>query len=334
MTADHEDPEARGFQPIGSLIPMIGPSLPVSDSTPTTPQRSSATTGGQKLALVASTGAPSGARTVGANPSGNDRDWGGHRPTKPSLTPRVRSLLAISVRMLFPEGSGPITILDAEWQPPLADAELLADARVAIGRLEDYLAPINPVRLSLRISVLLTQYWTPELGEAESELLLEMWVNQLQWFPEWAVIEAIGQWFGNCKGKPECVDLVRLCRELTGDASAELHNLRRVVDPWEQEQARLRLKATEAERQRAAEREAFLAANPDWTLGLPDTGPRLRPLEPEPFDKERHRQALEQLKHFRLPDPDDPRVVERMRRWEEEAIDGQSRVGATNDEHH
>jgi hypothetical protein len=244
---------------------------------------------------------------------------GRRSPTRPSMTPPLRLALEWSARSVWPAENRSISIPNREWQPPLADAELLDQAHAAIGRLEDYQAPINPVRLSLRISTLLRQYWVSEEEQHADELSMQLWLDTLGYFPEWAVAEAIVEWFGNRHGKPKGVDIAELCRASIASASVELHSLRRLVNPWEQEQARLRHKEAEAERQRAAEREAFNAANPSWTVGLPQQAPRERPMEPEPFDKERYRKVLAQLKNFRLPDPDDPRVLERMRRAEEEA---------------
>jgi hypothetical protein len=304
-----ENYEDRGFRSIGSLVPKISSSLRTSDSTPTTQRQSSATTGAQNPALVASIGVPSGARTAGASLSGNGRDLAGDRPTRPSLTPRVRSLLVMSARSVYPEGSPPISIAHEDWQPPLADAALLAEADAQIGRLEYYLAPINKQRLLARISALLAQYYVAEIDLPADEMVLQMWVEALQRFPEWAVAEAISDWVARSRERPKIADIVLSCRALTGDAAVELHCLRRLVNPREQEQARARQAEAEAERQRAAEREAFLAANPDWTVGLPQHQPRERPMEPEPFDKGRYRAAIEQLKNFRLPDPDDPRVL-------------------------
>jgi hypothetical protein len=329
MGEKHED---RGFRSIGSLVPKIGSSLKVSDSTPTTQWQSSATTGARNPALVASTGTPSGARTAGASLSGNTRDLAGARPTRPILTPRLRLALEWSARSVYPEGRPSIPIPNGEWQPPVADAALLAEAERQIGGLEDYLAPINPVRLSLRIDALLRTYWMAESEyQFADELTMQLYVEALARYPEWAVHEAIADWFGNVPRRPSGADLANLCRAAVASASVELDALRRVVNPWEQEQARLRRKEAEAERQRAVEREAFNTANPGWTTGLPHEEPRERPMEPEPFDKGRYRAAIEQLKNFRLPDPDDPKVLERMRRWEEGAIYGQSRGGATDD---
>jgi len=105
-----------------------------------------------------------------------------------------------------------------------------------------------------------------------------LWIDALAWAPEWAVTEAIAEWFANSRVRPTGADLVALCRERTADADVELFCLRRLVNPWEQERARARQAEAEAVRQRAAEREAFNAANPDWTLGLPQQQRRMRPV--------------------------------------------------------
>lgn len=238
---------------------------------------------------------------------------GGARPTRPSMRPRLESALEHSVLLIFPEDRPPKQIADGAWLPPVADAALLAQADAQIGRLEDYLAPINPVRLTLRISTLLRQYWVQGGDDFSDELSLELWIDALAWAPEWAVAEAIAEWFANSRVKPTGADLVALCRERTADADVELFCLRRLVNPWEQEQARARQAEADAARQRAAEREAFNAANPDWTLGLPRQQRRMRPVELEPFDTKRHRAVLEELKKFRLRAARHRRVIEAMR---------------------
>jgi hypothetical protein len=229
----------------------------------------------------------------------------------------------MSARSVYPQGSPPISIAHEDWQPPVADAALLAGANAQIGRLEDYLAPIDRKKLVVRILGLLQDFWVPEVDDLAREVNLQMWVNGLAEFPEWAVEEALQQRFNTSEERPKTVAPIRqLCRALTGDASVEQQCLRRLVDPWEQEQARARQAEADAVRQRAAEREAFNAANPDWTLGLPRSGQRERPIEPEPHDPERRRAALESLKGFRLLDADDPRVVEAMRQMEDEEARG------------
>jgi hypothetical protein len=227
--------------------------------------------------------------------------------------------LECSARSVFPEGRPSIPIPDGEWQPPVADPALLAEAERAIGRLEDYLAPIDGLKLSLRIDALLQTYFMAERDQPADELVLQLWLDALARYPEWTVAEAIAEWVANSRERPTIADLTSLCRQFTATADVELHNLRRLVNPWEQEQARMRQAEADAARQRAAERDAFNAANPDWSLGLPATGQRERPMGPAPFDRERRRRVIEDLKKFRLPDADDPRVVEAMRQMEEEA---------------
>jgi hypothetical protein len=218
----------------------------------------------------------------------------------------------MSARSVFPEGSPPISIAHEDWQPPVADAALLAEAERAIGQLEDYLAPIPRGRLVPRILALLAQYYVAEVDLLADEMVLQMWVDQLVRFPEWAVAQAMGDWVGKSRERAKIADIVLSCRALTGDENVELHCLQRLVR--EQEQARARRAEAEAVRQRAAEREAFNAANPDWTLGLPKHEQRERPMEPEPFDRERYRAALDELKTLPpFPAPDDPRVIEAMR---------------------
>jgi hypothetical protein len=169
------------------------------------------------------------------------------------------------------------------------------------------------MRLSLRIDALLQTYFMAERDQPADELVLQLWVDALARYPEWAVAEAVAEWAANSRERPTIADLTALCRQVTAYAVVELHCLRRLVDPREQEQARARQAEADAVRQRAADRDAFNAANPDWTLGLPKHEPRQRPMESEPFDKERHRRVIEDLKNFRLPAADDPRVVEAMR---------------------
>jgi hypothetical protein len=254
---------------------------------------------------------------------------GAPRPTRPSLTPAVRSSLVMSARSVFPEGSPPISIAHEDWQPPVADAALLGEAERAIGQLEDYLAPIPRGRLVPRILALLAQYYVAEVDLLADEMVLQMWVDQLVRFPEWAVAEAIGDWVGKSRERPKVADIVLLCRALTADENVELHCLQRLVR--EQEQARARQAEAAAVRQRAAEREAFNAANPDWTLGLPKHQQRERPMEPEPYD---YRAALKELANLPpFPAPDDPRVIEAMRQAGLDP-DGNPLSGGGADEHH
>jgi hypothetical protein len=225
----------------------------------------------------------------------------------------------MSARSVFPEGSPPISIAHEDWQPPVADAALLAEAQRAIGQLEDYLAPISADRLVPRILALLAQYYVAEIDLVADELVLQMWVDQLMRFPEWAVGQAMGDWVARSRERPKISDIVLLCRSLTADENVALQCLQRLVDRREQEAARERRAEAEAKRRREAERAAFTAANPDWTLGLPQDERRERPVELEPFSSARYRAALEELKTLPpFPAADDPRVVEQMRQMEEE----------------
>ena len=78
-----------------------------------------------------------------------------YRPGKPCLTPRVVWALSQSERRLFPDGQDPISIPDPDWQPPVVDAAVLAEARAAIAEHARYLTPIDPERLSTRIAAML-----------------------------------------------------------------------------------------------------------------------------------------------------------------------------------
>jgi hypothetical protein len=113
-----------------------------------------------------------------------------------------------------------------------------------------------------------------------------------QRYPADVVRSACRRWARRGTFWPALAELIAECDALVRERRILLRDLERgpnVHKPTAEEIA---------ERQRAAERNAFNAANPDWTLGLPRE-PRQRPIEPEPVDHSAAmKRVAEGLKNF------------------------------------
>jgi hypothetical protein len=188
------------------------------------------------------------------------------RPTRPCLTPRVRSALRGSVRWNYPESGRSIPVLapSSSWDPPPLEPIDIAAAKTAIVALERYLTPPDPEWLAIRIAALLAHAWVPELEESAMAMLVDDWSEALARFPGWAVAQAARELIGSGP-RLTIAAMVEACIRLIADTKAELAGLRRLVDPAEQERARARAKQREEEERREAERVAFVTANPDWS---------------------------------------------------------------------
>lgn len=130
-------------------------------------------------------------------------------------------------------------------------------ARIAIVEHEVWLKPAERRWLTARIMSLLAHFWIAELGDELQTLIAADFIDALSPYPRWAVQQVCRDVIASARRtRPTPGDLVQGCRELTARQSAALHNLRRLVDPVEQERAR---KRSEAARRRAEEIAAWKA---------------------------------------------------------------------------
>ena len=115
---------------------------------------------------------------------------------KPSMTPRLKSLL------------------ENETQPVESDGE-------SIFRTLDYcrlmLLRIEPDRLVGRITVALAHYFVPDMPEPVMRGVLEDWKSDLEEFPEWAVADGFTGWRRREAKKPMPMHIRQRCQSVVRD---------------------------------------------------------------------------------------------------------------------
>lgn len=134
------------------------------------------------------------------------------RDTRPSLTPRLRSLGTSTTTSRFGEDGGFDGVTEHFTPPTTISPEDARTARRDLALIEDCLRPIDRSRLVLRANVLLAHWFVPNMGESLAKGLLNDWVTDLSIFPEWAVEAAFGYWRRNETKKPTIAAIMARCR--------------------------------------------------------------------------------------------------------------------------
>lgn len=184
-------------------------------------------------------------------------------PTRPRLSRSVALALRFATRALFPEDGAPRHVPDPEWVPPLLTSATLAEAQAAIAALEAFLAPVDPERLALRTAATLEHWFVAETDPAVREVADLDWLQAQAPYPEWALAEAHRDCVGNQARRPVPADIAQRCAALTGEARAELAQLRRLCSPEAQAAARARREAEIARQRQEEERREWNEAHPE-----------------------------------------------------------------------
>jgi hypothetical protein len=243
------------------------------------------------------------------------------RRIRPSPPASISSTLQFGVKTEIPEdGSNPTPLPNGRWFPPPATAEQMADAIAALAEYEVWLAPARKEWLSARMKALFARFWIADLDASTHGFVFADTLYAVREFPEWAIAEVCHEWIANKTTRPHAAELVGRCRQLVAADAVTLHNLRRFVDPNEQQRAPRReaerrqrqaaytaernekIAAIEAQKRREAEAFAWRAENPNVSRGDPQ--PSVRPLEREPASAAKRREVAGELATFPAEAPE------------------------------
>lgn len=141
------------------------------------------------------------------------------RPTKPSLTPALRSLLDKASEPRFTRNGPMDYVISDRWAShPLGEPipRISADGKkqvtTALAQYRDYMKPALRGKISARVTVLLSHYFVPDLPIAAQTALLTDWVDALADFPWWAIQQACGEWLQSEPRRPTPADIVLRCK--------------------------------------------------------------------------------------------------------------------------
>jgi hypothetical protein len=131
-------------------------------------------------------------------------------------------------RLLFPEGGG-IKVAERWEAIPIQSDQMLAEVRLHLGELEEVLAPADRGALLARVLALLSHFRAEANPPQIEQAMADDWAEDLAEFPMWAVEEACRSWRRTRKWRPQICEILALCRESVGEATARRDRLRALV---------------------------------------------------------------------------------------------------------
>lgn len=148
------------------------------------------------------------------------------RPTMPSLTQPLRSLIGLGTDGRFPSGGGYYRVVKHRDDIPAVPVALLPDAEAALAALDAYLAPASTKQIAARVTALLAHFFVPDMPVQLQTAVVGDWIRILGRHPFWAIEEACQDWLRTSRSKPSVADIEKRCLEATNAASIDRDVLR------------------------------------------------------------------------------------------------------------
>ena len=125
------------------------------------------------------------------------------RPTTPSWPPALRSLLssALETRQRGDTGD-PYLVAKPSEQLPVPTAAQAQAIEAYVAQLDRFLAPAEPELLVARVTVLLAQWYVPNVEPWVQQWMLADWAEILGPYPGWLICWAALEWLRTERRKP------------------------------------------------------------------------------------------------------------------------------------
>lgn len=108
-----------------------------------------------------------------------------------------------------------LVVIEKPWRPPSSvPAKLAEQIPALIDAYRDGMKPGRKDYLTGRVTVMLAQYFVPDMPFELQALLLADWVDCLNEFPSWAVKAACDRWRDTERRKPTPADIRAICLDL------------------------------------------------------------------------------------------------------------------------